>query len=156
MTLAPVPHLIDSNILLRLAKRDHPAYLLVRAVIKTLGERGAPLYYTIQNMAEFWNAATRPVENNGFGIDLKEADLNAREFEDAFTLLPDDDAVYREWRRLIVIHEVKGVKVHDARLVASMRTNGIRHIVTFNEADFRRYPDIVAVHPERVSSSERQ
>ncbi len=59
--------------------------------------------------------------------------------------MPNNEAVHREWRRLVVLHEVKGVKVHDARLVASMRIHSIRHIVTFNEADFRRYPDIVAV-----------
>jgi predicted nucleic acid-binding protein len=152
LTTAPVPHLIDSNILLRLAKRDYPAYSLVRAAIKTLAARGMPLYFMHQNMAEFWNAATRPVEKNGFGIGIKEADLNAREFENAFTLLPDNDAVYRVWRHLVVFHEVKGVKVHDARLVAAMRVHGIAHLLTFNRPDFLRYTDIKVVDPAELSA----
>lgn len=151
--MTPAPHLIDSNILLRLAKRDHPAYPLVRAAIKALGERGAPLYFTLQNMAEFWNAATRPVERNGFGIGIKEADVNAREFENAFTLLPDNDAVYKEWRRLVVIHEIKGVKVDDARLVAAMRVHCITQLLTFYRSDFLRYTDITAVDPAELSAS---
>ena len=37
---------------------------------------------------------------------------------------PDSDAVFREWKRLIVAHSVKGVQVHDARLVAAMAVYG--------------------------------
>jgi len=147
-------HLLDSNILLRLSKRDDPRYPVIRAAVLALRDQGV-LCYTSQTLAEFWNASTRPIQNNGFGLDIPETDAHARQIEKDFHFLPDSEAVHREWRRLVVVHEVKGVKVHDARLVASMRTHGIHHILTFNEADFRRYPDIVAVHPERVSFSER-
>lgn len=47
----------------------------------------------------------------------------------------------------VVVHEVRGVKVHDARIAAAMRAYGVSHILTFNGADFRRYPGIVAVAP---------
>ncbi len=42
---------------------------------------------------------------------------------------------------------VTGVKVHDARLVAAMKTYGIGRILTFNKDDFRRYPDIEIITP---------
>ena len=51
------------------------------------------------------------------------------------------------WRKLIVAHSVKGKQVHDARLVALMKTNGIAHILTLNGGDFTRYPGIVAIDP---------
>ena len=46
-------------------------------------------------------------------------------------------------------HRVSGVQVHDARLVAAMVSHGVRHILTFNTADFNRYaPEgIIAVDP---------
>ena len=144
------PHLVDTNILLRLVRRDHTEYALVRDAVTILRRRGAGLYYTLQNMAEFWNACTRPRERNGFGLSIAEVAEGARELEEILTLLPENAAVYREWRRLVVAYQVSGVKVHDTRLVAVLRTYRIRHLLTFNEADFRRYEEVVVVTPESI------
>jgi len=90
------PHLVDTNILLRLVRRNHTEYPLVRVTRLTiLRRRGAGLYYTLQNMAEFWNACTRPRERNGFGLSIAEAAEGARELEEILTLLPESAAVYR-------------------------------------------------------------
>jgi predicted nucleic acid-binding protein len=144
------PHLVDTNILLRLVRRNHAEYPLVRDAVTILRRRGAGLYYTLQNMAEFWNACTRPRERNGFGLSIAEVAEGARELEEILTLLPESAAVYREWRRLVVAYRVSGVKVHDARLVAVLRAYRIRHLLTFNEADFRRYEEVVVVRPESL------
>ena len=147
------PHLTDSNVLLRLVKRDHPDYPLVRRAVAVLHQRGAALYYTLQNMAEFWNVSTRPLDRNGFGLSVAEADEGACEIEQTFTLLPDSAAVYREWRRLVVVYRVRGAKVHDARLAAVLSAYGLRHLLTMNEADFGRYPGVVVVTPENLAGA---
>ena len=49
--------------------------------------------------------------------------------------LPDNRAVYREWRRLVVEHRIPGVQVHDARLAAAMYAHGQTHILTANTED---------------------
>jgi hypothetical protein len=36
-------------------------------------EREEPVAMTIQNVAEFWNAATRPAQENGLGFTIEEA-----------------------------------------------------------------------------------
>ena len=144
------PLLVDTNILLRLVRRNHTEYPLVRDAVTTLCRRGAGLYYTLQNMAEFWNACTRPRERNGFGLSIAEAAEAARELEEILTLLPESAAVYREWRRLVVAYRVSGVKVHDARLGAVLRAYRIRHLLTLNEADFRRYEEVIVVTPESL------
>jgi predicted nucleic acid-binding protein len=144
------PHLVDTNILLRLVRRNHAEYPLVRDAVTILRRRGVGLYYTLQNMAEFWNACTRPRERNGLGLSIAEAAEGARELEEILTLLPENAAVYREWRRLVVAYQVSGVKVLDARLVAVLRAYRIRHLLTFNEADFRRYEEVVVVRPESI------
>ena len=71
--------------------------------------------------------------------------------ERLFPLLPEMPALYPEWRRLVVTFGVSGVQVHDARLVAAMNVS-IKHILTFNTADFNRYASegIVAVDPTTV------
>jgi predicted nucleic acid-binding protein len=68
-------------------------------------------------------------------------------------LLPDSEAIYHEWRRLVVTHSVSGVKVHDARLAAAMKVHGIEHLLTLNPDDFTRYTDITVVHPGTVAYS---
>ena len=68
----------------------------------------------------------------------------------AFTLLPDGEAVYREWRRLIVAHAVSGVQVYDARLVAVMKVHDVTHLLTLNDRDVARYAEITVVHPSQV------
>ena len=47
-------------------------------------------------------------------------------------------------------YSVKGVQVHDAKLVAAMCVHDLTHILTFNVDDFSRYPEIIAVHPSTV------
>jgi predicted nucleic acid-binding protein len=64
-----------------------------------------------------------------------------------FTVLPDSPEAFREWRRLIAAHEVRGANVHDARLAAVMQAHGVKQILTFNAADFKRFTQIVPVHP---------
>jgi predicted nucleic acid-binding protein len=64
-----------------------------------------------------------------------------------FTVLPDSPEAFRHWRDLIVAHEVKGARVHDARLAAIMQAQGIRDILTFNRADFRRYGSVTVLDP---------
>ena len=62
----------------------------------------------------------------------------------------DSPATYEEWKTLVLNHKVRGVNVHDARLVAAMMTHGITHILTANGKDFQRYPDITVVTPQQI------
>jgi hypothetical protein len=64
--------------------------------------------------------------------------------------LPDNDAVYREWRRIVVKHSVLGVQVHNARLAAAMYVYRVSHILTLNVSDFSRFSGLVAVHPNSL------
>jgi hypothetical protein len=47
-------------------------------------------------------------------------------------------------------HGVIGSQVYDARLVAAMTVHGVGRILTFNAADFSRYP-IETLDPAAVS-----
>ena len=110
------------------------------------------LYVASQNLIEFWNVSTRPVENNGLGQTTVAAEHVLRSLEQTFPLLPEPAETYSRWRDLVVRFGVSGVKVHDARLVALMLVNDVERILTFNAADFRRYEvlGIRAVVPEEA------
>jgi hypothetical protein len=109
---------------------------VVSAIDATL-QRGALLCYTSQNVAEFWNTCTRPVDRNGYGLSPQEADRRARSFEDKLRLLPDNLAVHQEWRKLLVVSNGSGIQVHDARLVAAMRIRGVGKILTVQRKGLR-------------------
>jgi len=147
-----VIYLVDTNVLLRFADRTHPLHPVVRAAMRKLRHSGHQMQIASQNCVEFWNVATRPVAKNGLGLTPADADRLLRLIERIFPLVPDAPTIFSEWRRLVVAFGVSGVQVHDARLVAAMKVNGVTHILTFNTSDFRRYSSegIVAVDPAAV------
>lgn len=113
-------------------------------------EREEPLVVSIQNMAEFWNTATRPESRNGLGFSIEEARDELSKLEGFFAVLHENAASYAAWKTLVIENRVNGVQVHDARLAAVMKAYGIRQIVTFNINDFTRYAGIEAIHPDRI------
>src|SRR5580658_4537266 len=143
--MAGMPYLLDSNILLRWVKPDHSDYPLVVSAIETILRRNGELCYTSQNVGEFWNTCTRPLDRNGYALSPQEADRRAKFFEEKLRLLPDSLSVHAEWRNVLVKHGVSGVQVHDARLAAAMRVHRAKRILTFNDRDFARFTDIEAI-----------
>ena len=105
-----------------------------------------------QNFIEFWNVCTRPLAKNGLGMSVEQADAELTRLEGIFSVLPDLPTVYPHWRRLVRLYQVRGVKVHDTRLVAVMLASNLTHILTYNTADFRRFSEITAVHPSQITS----
>ncbi len=101
--------LVDTGILLRAFDRTSSHQRPILRTFQTIWNRGDEMVATHQNIAEFWNVATRPASS-----------LN---------------------------HNIVGVAVHDARLVATMLRFGITNILTLNGADFQRYPNIVSSTP---------
>ena len=142
--------LVDTNVLLRLARKPDPQYQIVNSAVARLLTQGTALFYTMQNIAELWNVMTRPVHRNGLGLNIQEAESQVLAIESGLHLLPDSSAVYSEWRNLVVKYGIVGVQVHDARLAATMIVHRANHILTFNVADFSRFGEITAVHPASV------
>jgi len=103
-----------------------------------------------QNIAEFWNVATRPADLNGLGFSHEEALQEVSNIERLLTLLPDIPAIYTAWKEVVREHKVQGVKVYDARLVATMSIYAVESILTFNTSDFKRYIKFTALHPSSV------
>jgi predicted nucleic acid-binding protein len=66
------------------------------------------------------------------------------------TLLPDSPAIYAVWKEIVRDYRVQGVKVYDARLVATMNVYAVESVLTFNTADFKRYSNITALHPSSM------
>src|ERR1700681_1648365 len=101
--------LVDTNILLRATRRADPQHQIASTSLARLASQRTLLDYKPQNIAELWNTMTRPVARNGLGLNAAEADREVLAIENGMILLPDNEAIYREWRRVIVQHGVLGV-----------------------------------------------
>ena len=143
-------YLVDTNVLIRLFKPEDKHYETACKAVQTLLEQGDELILVPQVASEFWNVSTRPVERNGLGKGCAETEQKLESVEQVYRLCLDTPAIYPAWRKLVKQYGVKGVKVHDTKLVAAMQAHGIQYILTFNVNDFRRYEGIVAVHPKDV------
>lgn len=143
-------YLIDTNVLLRLAQKKHPMRPDARRALVTLRKQGEELCIVPQNIIEFWAVATRPLESNGLGLTVDEAAREIRKLKRLFKLLPDTPAIFTEWEKLVIQHQVIGKPTHDARLVAAMVTHNMAHILTFNTGDFKRFSGITAIDPANV------
>jgi len=144
-------YLLDSKVLLRSVQPTHPAHNVAVNAIQMLLGQSATLYMTSQNLIEFWAVATRPVAANGLGWTVAETMQEIAELKNFFTLQPDTPVVFAEWEKLVAQYQVMGKQVHDARLVAVMKTYQIPFLLTFNIADFKRFTEIIAIAPSSVS-----
>jgi predicted nucleic acid-binding protein len=117
--------LVDTNVLVRRIHRVHPHYRPAREAISRLAHDGNRICVTSQNLFEIWAVATRQPDSNALGLAPNEAERLLTYVENAVFRLPDSDAVYAEWRRLVVAQGVSGKKTHDARLVAAMLVHGV-------------------------------
>ena len=106
--------LVDTNILLRSVQPNHPlCSQATHAVAKFIRQKDA-VFFCAQNIAEFWNVATRPAERNGLGLSPEDALREVSNIEKLLTLLPDVPAIYTAWKQIVAAHKVHGVKVYDA------------------------------------------
>ncbi|MFY9644079.1 MAG: type II toxin-antitoxin system VapC family toxin [Terriglobales bacterium] len=140
--------LVDTNILLRMTRLTDPQHHLVDGALARLVGQGSILHYTHQNVAELWNVLTRPVIRNGLGLPAADAECEVCAIEAGMSLLPDGEAVYREWRRIVLEYRISGVQVHDARLAAAMYVHRVTHILTLNVSDFARFSGLTPLHPD--------
>ncbi len=143
--------LLDTGILLRGLVPQDAAAAEIRRAAKLLYRRGERLVTTMQNVAEFWNVATRPQSaRGGYGCLASFLEPRLRFIERYCEILTESPQAYDVWRDLVSQHSLMGVSVHDARLVAVMLANGVSQILTLNGADFRRYAGITPVTPAEL------
>jgi len=65
-----------------------------------------------------------------------------------FPVLPEPPEVLDLWLDLVIRNSLRGKRIHDAHLLATMRANGVTKLLTLNAADFPATPGITVLTPE--------
>lgn len=145
--------LLDTGVLIRLVNRSDIRHVDVVEAVRHLHQRSEELVVAVQNLVEFWNVSTRPIQaRGGLGRNIAETKKCIQFFERLGSVLPETTAVYDEWKTLVSRHGIHGKAVHDARLVATMNVSGIAQILTLKPADFGRYTAIAVFTPADIVS----
>jgi predicted nucleic acid-binding protein len=131
--------LVDTNILLRSHPTD-PHYRIVERSLAKLSQDRQVLCIAPQNLVEYWVVATRPTEKNGLGMQAIDALAEVQRLRRTFHVLEGLPGVSDTWETLVGKHQILGKQAHDANLVAITLVHGVKQLLTFNAADFKRFP----------------
>ena len=136
---------VDTNVLLTATDELRFQHREAQRLITASGARGVHLAASGQILREYLVVATRPRGANGLGLDVNDAGGNVNQFLRHLHLYDENEEVSRRLRRLAAVHELRGRRLHDANVAATMSAHGIRALVTQNGADFAPFEEIETV-----------
>jgi len=140
--------LVDTNVLLRLTRLGEPhSHTALDAIDLLRVQDGEDFAIAPQSLYEMYVVCSRPVSANGFGMTPQHAHAEITHVQALFPVLPETAQVYPTWEGLIAKYAVYGRRAHDTRLVAIMIEHRVSRLLTFNDADFKQYAEIVALNP---------
>ena len=101
-------------------------------------------WFSRQVLREYLAVVTRPQPAEP-ALSNAAANADAARLLATLTVAEDGPQVTTELMRLLAQHPSGGKQVHDANIVATMLAHGIPRLLTFNEADFRRFDTLIEV-----------
>ena len=139
--------LFDTNILVYVHNRVSPyhkiAYLLETEVLK--GKLSAAI--ATQNILEFYSTITNSQKLN-LPLSPQEAGRVIRDYlASPFQIIHPHAGDFDKALYFAIERKIKGRKIFDLYLVATMLSNGIETIYTANDKDFKDFSEIKAVNP---------
>ena len=140
--------LLDTNILLHLVSGTSPRHAASSGAVERMVLRDERPAYCMQTLCEFWSVATRPSAVNGLGWPVPDVCRAIDAFRRDFEPLQDSPEVMDRWLDLVTRYGLKGKRVHDAHLLATMMANGVTNLLTCNGADFPAVDGITIQPPE--------
>jgi predicted nucleic acid-binding protein len=141
-------YLADTNILLYLVNPAAPEHAGSARSLERILAGGDRVVLAAQTFYEFWSVATRPAEVNGLGWSPERAATVIAAIRGRFPVLPEPPEVLDLWLDLVIRNSLRGKRIHDAHLLATMRANGVTKLLTLNAADFPATPGITVLTPE--------
>ena len=136
---------VDTNVLVTATDESRLNHDETRQLLGRAGNHGLDLAASGQVVREYLVVATRPHETNGLGLQPQDAATNVSEFLGCMRLCDETATVAQRLRQLALAHGLRGKRLHDANIVATMSVHGIRHVVTQNPNDFAPFHEIELV-----------
>lgn len=140
-------YLLDTNLLIRIVNPVDSQFRVARSAVHTLFKRRDRVVLVPQVIYECWVVLTRRITSNGLGYSPRNAVRLISKWRNALTFIDDQPGIQEIWFDLVERNSISGKPAHDARLVAAMINHKIDRLLTFNDADFKRFAEITAESP---------
>ncbi len=133
--------LIDTNIWLYYLDETSEYHKKARNTISLYIKEGYDLFITCQIIREIlvvmtkFNPAKEPVS-------IKNSVLKIREILKFVALLFETKSTQTIFEELIIKHNIRGLKIHDANIISIAMENSINKIITNNPEDFENIGNI--------------
>jgi len=144
--MAADPVFVDTNVLVYATRPSVAQHAAALAALTRLEGEGSTLWVSPQVLREYLAAVTRP-QATASALQMATAIADVRRFRAAFDVAGERPSVLDRLLDLLATHSGTGRQVHDANIVATMLEQGIRRLLTFNAADFRRFARIIHIEP---------
>jgi predicted nucleic acid-binding protein len=133
---------IDTNVLIYANVAAAPLHDRALNALTKAHQSGRALWISRQVIREFVAVRTRPqtfARPSNPDVLIERVDYLLRQFH----IADETAAVTAELLKLVAAFAIGGRQVHDANIVATMRTHGIAALLTHNIKDFERFGESV-------------
>ena len=143
---------VDSNVLVFANVAEAPLHHQAVARLHECKANGAELWISGQILREYLVVRSRPQTFQKPSTPSVLAE-RVKYFQSAFRVAYDTSSTVDNLLMLMEKVLVGGKQIHDANIVATMLSHKIRHLLTDNVEDFKRFSAFITVIPlvERVS-----
>jgi predicted nucleic acid-binding protein len=137
---------VDTNVLVFANVAEAPLHKVALAKLEEYRESDCQVSISGQVLREYLAVRSRAEFLKG-ASDLSTLVERVRFFESAFDVVYDTPDTLDKLLMLVKKVDVGGKQIHDANIVATMLTHGIKHLLTDNVEDFKRYSSFITVIP---------
>lgn len=134
---------IDTNVLVYATLLDFEPAKNKEALntLNSLRKQNSELFISTQILREFYAVVTNKkyLQNP---LAPKQANEQIKFFISTFNVLPISDTIFPSLAAISEKYNITGQLIHDATIVATMLTNDIKTIYTFNIKDFKHIKEI--------------
>jgi len=134
---------LDTNILLYVIDVESEFYKRSRSLLEKLEEKNIGVVVTWQNLAEFYATVTDK-KRHARPLTCEQAIKEIRNIvnSESVRLILPNSKTGNVWLELLVKTGIKGQKIHDLSLAATLLSNGVKTLVTENISDFKGVNDL--------------
>ena len=141
---------LDTNVLLCATDRSRSNHGAALSIFQLVYQGGGHLVWSGQVVREYLVVATRPLAVNGLGLGASRAIHNIERFSKRLHLLEEGTEVSSRLTGLVGQYGLKGKRIHDANIVATMMAAGVTKLVTDDISDYRVFEGIEFFLPSEV------
>ena len=136
---------VDTNVLLVATDESRPHHREAKALFASVGASGYHLALSGQILREYLVVATRAVQDNGLGLSVDQALGNLAAFARRAVFYDENEAVSLRLRALCAGGRLKGKRLHDASVAATLLAHGLSTLITENPRDFQEFAEVKTV-----------